>query len=104
MNAAGRRAKRRLAQEGREGGCGGQARKPQKKAKLKKEKSREDNPPSPSPAPALSPSPSPLPSPSPSLLSEDSEDDLELCPAGVCQQPGGDEVRMRLNGNKMCSA
>uniref|UniRef100_A0A8C9SL86 [histone H3]-trimethyl-L-lysine(4) demethylase n=1 Tax=Scleropages formosus TaxID=113540 RepID=A0A8C9SL86_SCLFO len=73
-----KKAKRRLEREGR---C--RTKKPQKKKpKLSKEKSREGKT-------APTPSPSQLSDLSPS---DDSEDDMVLCPAECCQQPEGDEV------------
>ncbi|KAG5835345.1 hypothetical protein ANANG_G00242900 [Anguilla anguilla] len=44
------------------------------------------------PRPVPPPIPAPSLSPSPSLLSEDSDEDIELCPAEFCLQPEGDEV------------
>lgn len=77
-----RKAKRRLERDGLDGGGRCRAKKPQKKKiKLNKNKSR-DNKAAPS-SPSLTSDPSP---------SEDSEEDMALCPAEDCQQPEGDEV------------
>ncbi|XP_061075789.1 lysine (K)-specific demethylase 5Ba [Conger conger] len=84
---AGRKAKRRLERQNRaDGGQRARDRTPQKKPKLKRQKSPDGKPTSPSLplAPPHAPSPAPL--------SDDSEEDMELCPAGVCQQPEADEV------------
>ncbi|XP_023659863.1 lysine (K)-specific demethylase 5Ba isoform X2 [Paramormyrops kingsleyae] len=77
-----RKAKRRLERDGVDGGGRCRAKKPQKKKiKLNKNKSR-DSKAAPS-SPSLTSDPSP---------SEDSEEDMALCPAEDCQQPEGDEV------------
>ncbi|MFT7814079.1 lysine-specific demethylase 5B isoform X2, partial [Arapaima gigas] len=77
-----RKAKRRLEHEGqdKEGRC--QAKKPQKKKPKLKKKNHEGKA-----APVSSPSQLSDPSPS-----DDSEEDMVLCPAECCQQPEGDEV------------
>ncbi|KAG9352857.1 hypothetical protein JZ751_017433 [Albula glossodonta] len=97
VNNADRRAKRHLEREGWNGQRRDKAKKPQKKkAKLIKEKSRDCK------QASASPSAQSLPlSPSSSLSnslytdlshSEDSEEDIDLCPAEKCQRPEGDEV------------
>ncbi|KAI1893098.1 hypothetical protein AGOR_G00140400 [Albula goreensis] len=84
MSGMDKKAKRRLEREGPDRDHRDRARKPQKKKpKLNREKGR---------------APSSLsPSPSSSVLSDfshsdDSEEDMALCPAEMCQLPEGDEV------------
>ncbi|KAG9333773.1 hypothetical protein JZ751_010216 [Albula glossodonta] len=84
MSGMDKKAKRRLEREGPDRDHRDRARKPQKKKpKLNREKGR---------------TPSSLsPSPSSSVLSDfshsdDSEEDMALCPAEMCQLPEGDEV------------
>ncbi|XP_036386380.1 lysine (K)-specific demethylase 5Ba [Megalops cyprinoides] len=88
VNGVDKKAKRRLEKGGRDGENWGKAKRARKKTK---EKSREGKLLSavPSPTLFLSSSPSSLPDLSPS---EDSDDDMALCPAERCQQPEGEEV------------
>ncbi|KAJ8258050.1 hypothetical protein GJAV_G00192630 [Gymnothorax javanicus] len=80
VNGTDRKAKRRLEKDGPDRECRDRAKKPKKKKpKLNKERSQASS----------SASPSVLSDSSPS---EDSEEDMALCPAERCQQPEGEEV------------